>query len=223
MEDFKLDLMIDQGPNARSIQVKLKPFTLVGATTRLGLISGPMRSRFAFVGRMEYYSPEELVKIIERTASLIGFRIEKDAAFLIAKRSRGTPRVANHLVRWVRDFAQVNKSPQMTAALTESALSMLAIDHQGLDEMDQKVLRCLIEQHRGGPIGISTLSLAIGEEPHTIEEIHEPYLILCGFLKRTPRGRVATPLAYEHLGLEELRPYYKDPLYCTDPDPLELL
>lgn len=200
MEDFKLDLMIDQGPNARSIQVKLKPFTLIGATTRAGLISGPMRTRFAFVGRMQYYTHEELLKIIERTARLLGLTIENNAALLIAQRSRGTPRITNHLVRWVRDYAQVNKETVVDVDLAQRALAMLSIDHHGLDEVDQKILRCLIEQHAGAPVGLTSLAIAIGEEPHTIEEIHEPYLILCGFLKRTPRGRVATSSAYTHLG-----------------------
>jgi holliday junction DNA helicase RuvB len=199
MEDFVLDLMIDNGPNARSVQVKLNPFTLVGATTRVGLLTAPLRSRFLFSCRLDYYQPEILEKIILRTSRILNLNIESDAAMEIAKRSRGTPRIANNLLRWVRDFAQIRANNRVSLEIVQQALDMLAIDEAGLDETDIRILEVMIEHYGGGPVGISTIAIAIGEEPHTIEEVYEPYLILQGFLKRTPRGREVTALAYGHL------------------------
>lgn len=199
MEDFVLDLIIDTGPNARSIQLSLKKFTLVGATTRTGLLSEPLRTRFAFTSRLEYYTPEVLHQVVLRTAKLLNLTLDKESALAISQRARGTPRVANHLLRWVRDFALVNKVTTLNLKTVEQALKMLAIDDRGLDEMDKKFLSLIIENYQGGPVGLSTLSAAFGEESQTIEEVYEPYLIMQGFLKRTPRGRVATDLAFQHL------------------------
>lgn len=203
MEDFSLDLMIDSGPNARSVQVKLNPFTLVGATTRSGLLSAPMRSRFLISLRLDYYDPPTLMQIILRSASILSVELQKDGALEIARRSRGTPRVANNLLRWVRDFAQIHKKPSIDQITASNALEMLEIDHVGLDEMDKKILKVMIEHHEGGPVGLNSLAAAVGEESHTLEEVYEPFLILQGFIKRTPRGRQATGLAYEHLGLKK--------------------
>lgn len=200
MEDFSLDLMIDTGANARSVQVPVQPFTLIGATTRSGLLSAPLRSRFSLHLRLDYYEPNTLQTIIERSSKLLGIFIQKDAAFLIAKRSRGTPRISNNLLRWVRDFAQAEKKKTIDVPLAERALEMLAIDDLGLEEIDKKILSVIIDHHEGGPVGLNSLAAAIGEEPHTIEEVYEPYLILLGFMKRTPRGREATHLAYRHMG-----------------------
>jgi len=200
MEDFVLDLMIDSGPNARSIQVKLNKFTLAGATTRLGLLSEPLRTRFAFTCRLEYYTAEILVKIIQRTARILNVNLDRESALEIARRSRGTPRVANHLLRWVRDFAQMRNNNLIDRHVVDRALRMLSIDEKGLDEMDIKMLQVMIEHHQGGPVGINAIAASIGEEPTTVEEVYEPYLILQGFLKRTPRGREVTPLGYQHLG-----------------------
>lgn len=200
MEDFSLDLMIDSGPNARTVQVKLNPFTLVGATTRSGLLSAPMRSRFLISLRLDYYESFALQKIVERSGKLLNMSLEKDASLEIAKRSRGTPRIANNLLRWVRDVAHIEKQSQIDSQLANSALEMLAIDELGLDEMDKKILSVIIDYHEGGPVGLSNLAAACGEEPHTIEEVYEPYLILQGMIRRTPRGREATKAAYEHLG-----------------------
>lgn len=199
MEDFALDLMIDTGPNARSVQVKLNPFTLVGATTRVGLLSAPMRSRFLISLRLDYYDPATLKKIIQRSASLLHITLTDDALFEIAKRSRGTPRIANNLLRWVRDFAQHQKTKTVNTELAKKALALLAIDELGLDEMDKKILTLIIEHHNGGPVGLNNLAAGVGEEPHTLEEVYEPFLIMQGFIKRTPRGREATPLAYTHM------------------------
>lgn len=199
LEDFRLDLLIDNGPNARSVQVNLNPFTLVGATTRSGLLSSPLRSRFLLHARLDYYDPETLSKIIGRSASILNTEISSEAGFEIAKRSRGTPRIANNLLRWVRDFAIVHQKKMIDRKTAGEALEILAIDHVGLDEMDKKILTVIIEHHEGGPIGLNSLAAAVGEEPHTLEEVYEPYLILQGFIKRTPRGREATKLAYEHL------------------------
>lgn len=199
IEDFSLDLMIDSGPNARSVQIKLNRFTLIGATTRSGLLSSPMRSRFAFHSRLDYYTPTVLQKILKRSSELLKVELEEDALFEIANRGRGTPRVANHLLRWVRDYAQMRAGKQITRQVAASALDMLSIDEKGLDEMDKRILTVLIDHYEGGPVGINTLGVALGEESHTLEEVYEPFLILQGFLKRTPRGRVATPLAYNHL------------------------
>ncbi|MBS4163117.1 Holliday junction ATP-dependent DNA helicase RuvB [Candidatus Protochlamydia amoebophila] len=199
MEDFVLDLMIDSGPNARSIQVKLNQFTLAGATTRLGLLSEPLRSRFAFTCRLEYYDPMILQKILLRTSRILNVKIDSEAALEIAKRSRGTPRVANHLLRWVRDFAQIKANNYIDLSVANQALTMLSIDEKGLDEMDKKMLQTMIDHYSGGPVGINAIAASIGEEPSTVEEVYEPYLILQGLLKRTPRGREVTSLGYQHI------------------------
>jgi len=200
MEDFSLDLMIDSGPNARSVQVKLNPFTLIGATTRSGLLSAPMRTRFLISLRLDYYDPNTLKKIVQRSSSLLGFPLEVEACLEIAKRARGTPRIANNLLRWVRDCAQIQKLKSADAFFSRKSLEMLSIDHLGLDEMDKKILTVIIDHHQGGPVGLNNLAAAVGEEAHTVEEVYEPFLILQGMIKRTPRGREATALAYEHLG-----------------------
>lgn len=199
MEDFNLDLLIDSGPSARSVQVKLNPFTLVGATTRSGLLSSPMRSRFALNFRLDYYSPAILEKILTRSSHILGVSLFREGALAIAERARGTPRIANNLLRWVRDFAQIRKHPQIDRDTAHAALDMLEIDHRGLDEMDKKILLTISQHYQGGPVGISTLAAALAEEAHTLEEVYEPYLIMQGFLKRTPRGREITALTYEHL------------------------
>ncbi|MCC5832989.1 MAG: Holliday junction branch migration DNA helicase RuvB [Chlamydiales bacterium] len=200
MEDYALDLMIDSGPNARSVQVKLNTFTLVGATTRSGLMTAPMRSRFAFTCRLDYYPPPVLEKILARTGRLLHLSIDKEGLSEIGRRARGTPRIANNLLRWVRDYAQMRAGNLVNKEVVYKALEMLAIDEEGLDETDKKILAVLIDHHDGGPVGLNTLALAIGEEGQTVEEVYEPFLILQGFLKRTPRGRVATERAYRHLG-----------------------
>ena len=199
MEDFVLDLMIDSGPSARSVQVKLKRFTLVGATTRAWLLTGPMRSRFPFTSRLDYYTPETLAEIIIRSAHILSLPLEKEGAHEIAMRARGTPRIANNLLRWVRDYTQIKTAKRADLAAVRAALDMIAIDHRGLDEMDKKILEVLIDLYGGGPVGISTLAVAVGEEADTLAEVYEPYLILQGFLKRTPRGREATLHAYTHM------------------------
>ncbi len=200
MEDYVLDLMIDSGPNARSVQVKLNTFTLVGATTRSGLMTAPMRSRFAFTCRLDYYSPQVLEKILLRSGRLLKLDIDAEGVAEIGRRARGTPRIANNLLRWVRDYAQMRAGNRVNREVVHKALELLAIDEQGLDEMDKKILTVLIDHYGGGPVGLNTLALAIGEEGQTIEEVYEPFLILQGYLKRTPRGRVATDRAYHHLG-----------------------
>ncbi|MFA5250556.1 MAG: Holliday junction branch migration DNA helicase RuvB [Parachlamydiales bacterium] len=200
MEDFKLDLMIDSGPSARSVQVNLNRFTLIGATTRSGLLSAPMRSRFGFSARLDYYPKEVLQKILFRSAEILGAPIDPKAALLIAERSRGTPRIANNLLRWVRDFSQMNNAEKIVPSLAKAALEALLIDEKGLDEMDKKMLSVIIDHHGGGPVGIETLAIALGEESATLSEVYEPYLIQMGFLKRTKRGREATPSAYAHMG-----------------------
>jgi Holliday junction DNA helicase RuvB len=199
MEDFSLDLLIDSGPAARSVQVKLNRFSLVGATTRVGLLSSPLRSRFALNLRLDYYAPNVLEQILLRSAKILKVVLDKEAAGAIALRARGTPRIANNLLRWVRDYAQMQGTSRIDAKTAGIALDMLHIDHLGLDEMDKKILQVMIAHYQGGPVGISTLAAALAEEAHTLEEVHEPFLILQGFIKRTPRGRVATPLAYAHL------------------------
>ncbi|TSA34754.1 MAG: Holliday junction branch migration DNA helicase RuvB [Verrucomicrobiaceae bacterium] len=203
MEDFKLDIVIDQGPSARSVRLNLAHFTLIGATTRAGMISEPLRSRFGMNCRLDYYPAGQLATIVSRSAGLIGSGIDEDASQEIARRSRGTPRIANNLLRWVRDFAQVRADGKMSAEIAASALTMLEIDEEGFDEMDKRILESLIGLFDGGPVGVNSLAVAIGEEPGTIEEVHEPYLIMQGFLKRTPQGRVAMPKAYRKLGLTE--------------------
>ncbi|MBJ7449723.1 MAG: Holliday junction branch migration DNA helicase RuvB [Parachlamydiales bacterium] len=205
MEDFVLDLMIDSGPSARSVQVKLNPFTMVGASTRVGLLSAPMRSRFAITCRLDYYQPSVLQEIVLRAARILNLNLDTESALEIAARSRGTPRIANHLLKWVRDFAQMKNRPQIDKELAQDALTMLAIDNKGLDELDKKILEVIIDYYDGGPVGINTIAVAVGEESHTLEEVYEPFLIMQGFLKRTPRGREATPLAYEQLGKKYLK------------------
>lgn len=206
MEDFVLDIMLDSGPSARSVQVKLNPFTLVGATTRSGLLTAPMRSRFAINCRLTYYRPEVLEKIIIRSADLLKFSVNPIVALEVAKRSRGTPRIANHLLRWVRDFSEVRAGGRVDLEIAKNALGMLAIDDLGLDELDKKILEVMIDHYDGGPVGLNTLAVAIGEEKQTIEEVYEPFLILLGLIKRTPRGRVATEIAYRHLKKNDKRP-----------------
>lgn len=199
MEDYKIDIMIDTGPNARSVQIGLNPFTLVGATTRSGLLTAPLRSRFGITCRMEYYDSDVLKNIIKRSAKILKAEINDDAAFEIARRSRGTPRIANLLLRRVRDFAQVKGDGTITMKITKFALEALNVDLHGLDEMDNRILSAIIDKFKGGPVGITTISTAVGEEAGTIEEVYEPFLIKEGFLQRTPRGREATELAYKHL------------------------
>lgn len=205
MEDYRIDIMIDKGPSARSIQIDLNPFTLVGATTRSGLLTAPLRARFGIKMHLEYYDPATLQKIVKRSASLMGVPIEDEAALEISRRSRGTPRIANAMLRRVRDFAQVKGDGTITAAITMISLQALNIDQYGLDETDNKILTTIIDKFGGGPVGVSTIATAIGEDAGTVEEVYEPYLIMEGFLKRTPRGRVATALAYEHLNRTGLR------------------
>jgi holliday junction DNA helicase RuvB len=200
MEDYKIDIMIDSGPNARTVQISLNPFTLVGATTRSGLLTAPLRSRFGITFRMEYYDAEVLKNIIKRSAKILKAEINDDAAFEIARRSRGTPRIANLLLRRVRDFAQVKGDGTITLKITKYALEALNVDLFGLDEMDNRILSAIIEKFKGGPVGITTIATAVGEEAGTIEEVYEPFLIKEGFIKRTPRGREVTELAYKHLG-----------------------
>ncbi|MEI6266023.1 MAG: Holliday junction branch migration DNA helicase RuvB [Sphingobacteriia bacterium] len=201
MEDFKIDIMIDTGPNARSIQINLNPFTLVGATTRSGLLTAPLLSRFGIKSRLEYYNATVLQKIIERSAGILSTSITKDAAKEIAGRSRGTPRIANGLLRRVRDFAQVLNDGNIDLGITQHALKALNVDAHGLDEMDNRILSTIINKFKGGPVGITTIATAVGEESGTIEEVYEPFLIQEGFLQRTPRGREATLKAYNHLGV----------------------
>lgn len=201
MEDFKLDLVIGQGPAARTVKIDIEPFTLVGATTRMGLISSPLRDRFGIVARLEYYEPEDLARIVERTARILGVPISPAGALEIGRRSRGTPRIANRLLRRVRDFALVHGNGEICEEQAAAALQRMDVDTSGLDLMDRKILSVLIEHYDGGPVGVRTLAVACGEEVRTLEDIYEPYLIQCGFLKRTPRGRMATAKAYKHLGL----------------------
>ncbi len=200
MEDFRIDIMIDSGPNARSIQINLNPFTLVGATTRSGLLTAPLLSRFGIKSRLEYYHADTLKKIIDRSAHILGTSITNDAAGEIARRSRGTPRIANGLLRRVRDFAQVLNDGSIDMGITQHALKALHVDEHGLDEMDNRILAAIIDKFKGGPVGITTIATAVGEEAGTIEEVYEPFLIQEGFLQRTPRGREVTAKAYEHLG-----------------------
>jgi len=200
MEDFRIDIMIDSGPNARSIQINLNPFTLVGATTRSGLLTAPLLSRFGIKSRLEYYSAETLKKIIERSAQILNTQISTEAAGEISRRSRGTPRIANGLLRRVRDFALVLNDGLIDMGITQHALKALNVDEHGLDEMDNRILLAIIEKFKGGPVGLTTIATAVGEEAGTIEEVYEPFLIQEGFLQRTPRGREVTHKAYEHLG-----------------------
>ena len=202
MEDFRIDIMIDSGPNARSIQINLNPFTLVGATTRSGLLTAPLLSRFGIKSRLEYYNAETLKKIIERSAAILNTEISSEAAGEISRRSRGTPRIANGLLRRVRDFAQVLNDGTIDIGITQHALKALNVDEHGLDEMDNRILAAIIDKFKGGPVGLTTIATAVGEESGTIEEVYEPFLIQEGFLQRTPRGREATLKAYNHLGRE---------------------
>jgi Holliday junction DNA helicase RuvB len=204
MEDFTIDIMIDKGPSARSIRLKLNPFTLVGATTRSGMLTAPLRARFGIACHLEYYDANTLTGIVERSASILGIEIDSNAAQEIACRSRGTPRIANSLLRRVRDFAQVRGSMRIDIGITKYALNALSVDAYGLDKIDHTILNAIIEKFGGGPVGISTISTAIGEEAETIEEVYEPFLIQKGFIMRTPRGREATELAYQHLGHSRL-------------------
>ena len=200
MEDYRLDIMIDSGPNARSIQINLNPFTLIGATTRSGLLTAPLLSRFGIKSRLEYYHADTLKQIVLRSSGILNTKITSDAAAEIARRSRGTPRIANGLLRRVRDFAQVLGNGVIDLGITQHALKALNVDEHGLDEMDNRILNTIIEKFKGGPVGITTIATAVGEETGTLEEVYEPFLIQEGFIKRTPRGREATPKAYEHLG-----------------------
>ncbi len=200
MEDYRIDIMIDKGPSARSIQLDLNPFTLVGATTRSGMLTAPLRARFGINMHLEYYDPETLQAILRRSARLLNVPLEDDAAIEIARRSRGTPRIANGLLRRVRDFAQVKGNGTITTEISRLSLAALNIDSYGLDEIDNKILLTIIDKFRGGPVGVSTIATAIGEDAGTVEEVYEPFLIMEGFIKRTPRGRMVTPLAYEPLG-----------------------
>jgi len=200
MEDYKIDIMIESGPNARSVELNLNPFTLVGATTRSGLLTAPMRARFGISNRLEYYSAELLSGIIERSAKILDVKISMEAAIEIAGRSRGTPRIANSLLRRVRDFAQIKGDGAIDIAITKSSLKALNVDINGLDEMDNKILSTIIDKFGGGPVGITTLSTAVSENSETIEEVYEPFLIQQGFIMRTPRGRQVTELGYKHLG-----------------------
>ena len=202
MEDFKLDIIIDQGPNARSVRLNLPRFTLIGATTRSGLLSAPLLTRFPIRERLDYYHAEQLEKIVVRSANLLNVIIDEAGAREIARRSRGTPRIANNLLRRVRDYAQVKGDGKITSQIADYALAMLEIDQNGLDEMDKRILEAIIVKFGGGPVGVNSLAVAVGEEPDTIEEVYEPYLIMEGYLNRTPQGRVATELSYQKLGLK---------------------
>ena len=202
MEDFKLDIIIDQGPNARSVRLNLPRFTLIGATTRSGLLTAPLLSRFPVRERLDYYHAEQLQTIVIRSSRLLNVEIDQSGALEIARRSRGTPRISNNLLRRVRDYAQVRADGRITAEVADKALAMLEIDQNGLDEMDKRILEAIIVKFGGGPVGLGSLAVAVGEEPDTIEEVYEPYLIMEGFLNRTPQGRVATELSYKKLGLK---------------------
>ena len=201
MEDFRIDIMLDSGPNARSVQIGLNPFTLIGATTRAGLLTAPLRARFGINARLEYYDSTLLKTIVERSARILNTPIDPDASFEIARRSRGTPRIANNLLRRTRDFAQIKGDGTISKAIAQIALKALDVDDHGLDDMDNRILSTIIEKFKGGPVGLTTIATAVGEESETIEEVYEPFLIQEGYLKRTSRGREATELAYKHLKL----------------------
>lgn len=202
MEEYRIDIMIDSGPSARSIQLSLPKFTLVGATTRAGLLTAPLRSRFGVVSRLDYYTPEELTKVVQRSASLLKVPIDYEGAIEIASRSRGTPRIANRLLRRTRDFADVKGSGKINLQIAQLALSALEVDEYGLDEMDKRIILSIIEKFKGGPVGLSNIAVAVGEEAGTIEEVYEPFLIQQGFIQRTARGRVATEMSYMHFGYD---------------------
>ncbi len=201
MEDFRIDIMIDSGPSARSVPITLPRFTLVGATTRQGLLTAPLRSRFGIINRLDYYNVEELFHVVNRSAEILQIPIEDEGAIEIARRSRGTPRIANRLLRRTRDFAEVKGNGVITREIASIALSALEVDEHGLDDMDKRILLAIIEKFGGGPVGLNTMAIAVGEEPGTIEEVYEPYLIQEGFMQRTPRGREVTPKAYTHFGI----------------------
>ncbi len=201
MEDYKIDIMLDSGPNARTVQIKLNPFTLIGATTRAGMLTSPLRARFGISCRLEYYDAKLLTSIVQRSAAILGTPIEEDGAYELARRSRGTPRIANNLLRRTRDFAQVKGEGYIDVRIAEIALKALDVDQNGLDDMDNRILTTIIEKFKGGPVGITTIATACGEESETIEEVYEPFLIQEGYLKRTSRGREATEKAYKHLGI----------------------
>lgn len=205
MEDYVIDIMIDKGPGARSVRISLNPFTLVGATTRSGLLTAPLRARFGITCALEYYSQKDLIRIIKRSASILKVDIDEDAAMEIALRSRGTPRIANSLLRRVRDFAQVQGNGRIDLEISKIALDALNRDKMGLDLIDNKILHTIITKFKGGPVGVNTIATAVGEDPGTIEEVYEPFLIMQGFIQRTPRGRIATDLSYKHLGLESYK------------------
>ena len=200
MEDYQIDIMIESGPNARSVQIEINPFTLIGATTRSGLLTSPLRARFGINSRLEYYKLDLLSKIVKRSSSILDVDIDKAAALEIARRSRGTPRIANALLRRVRDFAQIKGNGKINLKITQYSLNALNVDEHGLDEMDNRILTTIIDKFKGGPVGLTTISTAVGEQAGTIEEVYEPYLIMEGYLMRTPRGRQVTELAYRHLG-----------------------
>jgi Holliday junction DNA helicase RuvB len=200
MEDYKIDIMIDSGPNARTVQIKLNPFTLVGATTRSGLLTAPLRARFGITSRLNYYDSKVLTRIVQRSSDILNVEIKDEAAFEIARRSRGTPRIANALLRRVRDFAQIKGNGVIDIDMATYSLKALNVDKNGLDEMDHRILTCIIDKFKGGPVGINTISTAVGEEAGTIEEVYEPFLVQEGYIVRTPRGREATEMAYKHLG-----------------------
>jgi len=203
MEDFVIDIVIDQGPNARSVRLNLQKFTLIGATTRSGLLTAPLRSRFGLTNRLDYYDADDLRKILLRSARILNVDIDEEGAKEIAKRARGTPRIANNLLRWARDFAQVKAGNRITREVADQGLCMLEIDEHGLDEMDKRILETILHKFSGGPVGINSLAVSVGEEPGTIEEVYEPYLIQEGYLKRTPQGRVATERCYQKFGLKD--------------------
>lgn len=207
MEDFHIDIMVESGPNARSIQITLNPFTLIGATTRTGLLTAPLLARFGIHAHLQYYQPQYLQKIIIRSAKVLNIPIEENAAYEIAIRSRGTPRIANRLLRRVRDFAEIKGSGKIDMEITLYALKALEVDSMGLDQVDLKILHTIIDKFEGGPVGLTTIATACGEDPETIEEVYEPFLIMQGLIKRTPRGREATPLAYQHLN----KPFFPKP------------
>ena len=202
MEDFAIDIMIDQGPNARSVRLELPRFTLVGATTRIGLIAAPLRARFGLVNRLDYYVPTDLAEIVTRSAAKLGVEVDGAGALEIARRARGTPRIANNLLRRVRDYAQVKADNRITGDVARESLELLEIDPNGLDEMDVKILETICVKFGGGPVGLSTIAVSVGEEADTVEEAYEPFLIMEGYLERTPKGRMATNLAFERLGLK---------------------
>ena len=203
MEDYQIDIMIESGPNARTVQIKINPFTLIGATTRSGLLTSPLRARFGINSRLEYYKTDLLSKIVNRSSTILDVHINKDATSEIARRSRGTPRIANALLRRVRDFAQIKGDGNINNEITKFALNALNVDEHGLDDMDNRILSTIIEKFKGGPVGLTTIATAVGEQSGTIEEVYEPFLIMEGYIMRTPRGRQATDKAFKHLGLEK--------------------